>query len=669
MKLLVKITVPIVILLIIIISAITGISYYFETILLNENMSDLTNSKVGEALDIIDRNQDQVDKVRKELNTQYMEKARILSYIIEEKPGLLEQRENIDNLITVLDVEEINVCDEKGVIKWSSKPELIGVDFNTSEQNKPFLEGINNKNFSLAQEPVKTGMGNELFQYIGLARQDKPGIIQIGVKPRKLTTELAKADIKSITKSAVVGKDGYLAIVNKSTDLIISHKISDFIGKKSAEIGIDAKIRENDEGGFFFELNGVKEYLSYQSYGDYIIVAAVPASEFTGGLKKLLVNIVIVSAAALVLSILTILLLLDFNVIREIKKVLNVLKNIGAGNLNQRLVVKSSLEFSALSDGINTMSENLRTLVNKNLSIVNMLKNASDKLAVSSDQTGKGAEEIAVTINELAQAANDQAESSTRGAALAKEMLSKLEGIAVSVKDSVGKANSTKNTVKDEMEIIVYQNRIMDKNVESTRNVDMAISDLSNKANEIGSIVSVITNIASQTNLLALNAAIEAARAGEAGRGFAVVADEVRKLAEDSTASAKSIIHIIMEIQHSIKLVKEQSDTLINAAEEQQEAVAQTKNAFDTISEDMGSIVEQTDMISDATNSIIEVVEEIVKDIDETAAVSQLSAAGTEEISASIEEQSAAVQEVADIAKELAFMVDELTDISKAFIV
>ncbi|HYE80692.1 MAG TPA: methyl-accepting chemotaxis protein [Clostridia bacterium] len=391
MKLLVKISVPIVILLIITISAVTGISYYFETILLNASMSELTDSKVEEAAGIIELYQNEVDKVKTELNNQYAERARTLSFIIERDPTLAESAEGLNKLLEVLDLDEINICDEKGIVSWSTNSELIGTDFNNSEQTKAFLGAISDKDFYLTREPVVDGAMGELLQYIGIARQDKPGIIQITVKSRKLQTEMAKSDIRSIPKSIAVGKDGYVAIIDKNSDIIITHKNYKLIGKKSTDIGIGKGIREKDKGGFFLEMNGVREYLSYMSSGAYIIVAAIPAGEYTGGLSKLLINIILVAGAALVLCFIVIFLLLDFNVIRELKKILKVLQDIGKGNLTGRLSIKSSLELSALSNGINTMSDNLKTLVNKNLSVVSSLKDLSGKLEASADQTGKSA--------------------------------------------------------------------------------------------------------------------------------------------------------------------------------------------------------------------------------------------------------------------------------------
>jgi len=667
MKLITKMIVPVVVLLVVAFGALSGISFYFEKQLINESILNQTTSKVNEAVDVLKTQEEEMKLLKEELNTTYIDKAKMLTLMISEKPSIIESKESIANLLQTLGVEEIHVCDENGIIRWGSVPEFIGFDFSSSEQTKPFLPALTDKNFQLAQEPTERGADKVLFQYVGVARQDKPGLVQIGLKPERLQQELAKADIKEIGRESVLGKEGYVFIANKETGEIISHKSDSLLGKTLSELGLSEKMNGKENGNFFYTLNGVNKFMSFKTVDNYIIGAIIPENEFTAGLKKLLINIVVISLLSLILSGLIIYILIRVNIIKEMKKLLAVLKLIGEGNLKQKADVKSSLEFKEFSDGINSMAESLRDLISRNKNLTGRLEDAADKLAESADQTSKGAEEIATTINELAQGANEQADSATKGALLAKEALSKLEIIAENINDTVVTTGSTKSSVEDGMKIISFQSDKMEKNAASTVDVNNAVAELAGKANEIGNIINVITGIANQTNMLALNAAIEAARAGEAGKGFAVVADEVRKLAEDSTISAQKISEIINEIQNSIGRVREQSASSLNAVGEQQAAVAKTKEAFVKIKEDSDAVVSQIEMISQSTSIVVKAVEDMVQVMEITAASSQQSAAGTEEISASTEEQSASIEEVAQIAKELANMVEELDTLSSHF--
>lgn len=666
MKLITKITVPVIVLLALTISIITGISFYFEKRLIDDNMSSMTKSKVEEAEGVLVKQIEELRVLKNELNTTYKEKVGILSLLIAEKPELLESPDKLAQLLDTLNVEEIHVTDEKGIIRWSSVPDFIGFDFNSSDQTKPFLEAINKKDFVLVQEPSERGADKVLFQYIGMSRLDKPGIVQIGLRPERLQQTLEKSDIASVAKDMILGTGGSVYIID-ANNVIVSAKDKSLIGKKASEIGFDDRIKAGRSGDIYCDISGVKNYVSYKSVAIYVAVAAIPVAEFTSGLYNLMLNIAIISVVSLIICVLVIFLLLKVNVVSEMKKLLLVLRKIGEGNLKEKAAVRSSVEFIEFSNGINQMSDSLNGVIADNIRITALLKDSSEKLAESAEQTSRGAEEVATTINELAQGANEQAESATRGATLAKEALTKLEAIADNIRQAVTVTNSTMGSVEFGFKSLKLQDEKMDRNTDSARQVNTAITELAAKANEIGNIVNVITGIADQTNMLALNAAIEAARAGEAGKGFAVVADEVRKLAESSTASARRISVIISEIQNEVEQVKGHSDSSINAVKDQQEAIDGTKSAFEKIRSESSLVVENIESISESADTILNAVEEIVQVMESTAASSQQSAAGTEEISASTEEQSAAIEEVAQIAGNLAKMVDELKAFSNRF--
>lgn len=667
MKLHFKITVPIVFLLIAVITALTGSSYFFTEKLIEQNMSQLSESKLNEVQNQVFNRGAEESVKRSEIRKSYVEKVKIVAGVIKQNPGSVSNNSFLFELASSLGVDEIHITDENGVIRWGTVVNLYGSDLSADENMKPFLEGLTNVDYEYVQEPTARSVDNVLYQYAGVCRKDKPGIILIGVPANNMLNQLRKTDISSITKDTTFGADGMVIIVNKDTDIIIGHKYDAVQGQKAAEFEWGKRIRESEAGEFTYSLDGVESFLKYQVAGDNIICTTIPVSEFTAGLANMLTVSVIISVAALVLCILIIFLLLKINITNEITKLLKLIKAIGEGDLTKAVNIKSSKEFAILSDGINLMTNNLKEIIEKSALMTQKLRESGERLTNSSDMSSKGASEIAITIGDLAEGANEQADGATRGAMTAKDVLEKAEAISKNVSDTVRSTELTKDTVLEGVETIKYQNKKMQLSVESSRNLGDSINELSRRASEIGDITNVITSIAGQTNMLALNAAIEAARAGEVGKGFAVVADEVRKLAEGSTVAAHQISDIVVQIQASVENAKEQAEKSIGIIDEQQTAVLHTQEAFDKINDVTREAADQVEKIAEATDNIIKGIQLIVEIVESQAAASEESAAGTQEISASVEEQTAAIEEVSSIANSLMEFVDELNMLVNRF--
>ncbi len=667
MKLHFKITVPIVFLLIVVITALTGASYFFTEKLIESNMSQLSESKLSEIQNLIfDRKAEESVK-RNEINRTYIEKAKIMAGVIKQNPGLVSNNSFLFDMLSSLGVDEIHITDENGVIRWGSVASSYGYDLNTDENLMVFTEGLTNVVYEHVQEPTARSTDKVLYQYAGVGRKDKPGIVIVGVPASNMLNQLRKSDISSIAKDTTFGANGMVIIVNKDTDVITGHKYDAVQGQKAADFDWGKRIRESEAGEFTYNLDGIESFMKYQVSGDNILCTTIPVSEFTAGLANMLTVSVIISFAALALCIFIIFLLLKINITNEIAKLLKLIKAIGEGDLTKAVNIKSSKEFAILSDGINLMTNNLKEIIEKSALMTQKLRESGERLTSSSDMSSKGASEIAITIGELAEGANEQADGATRGAMTAKDVLEKAEAISKNVSDTVRSTELTKETVMDGVETIKYQNEKMQLSVESSRNLGDSINELSRRAGEIGDITNVITSIAGQTNMLALNAAIEAARAGEVGKGFAVVADEVRKLAEGSTVAAHQISDIVVQIQTSVENAKEQAEKSIGIIEEQQTAVLHTQEAFDKINGVTREAADQVEKIAEATGNIINGIQMIVEIVESQAAASEESAAGTQEISASVEEQTAAIEEVSSIANSLMEFVDELNMLVNRF--
>ncbi len=297
------------------------------------------------------------------------------------------------------------------------------------------------------------------------------------------------------------------------------------------------------------------------------------------------------------------------------------------------------------------------------------LREDAEALASNSETLSAASEEIASSSGEVARAIQQVAAGASEQAGHLQEILGLMENITSSLEKvytELGRvrANSEETSRlagvgKKELDVLVAS---IENVRESFKVVTERLTGLNGSVNQVGEILEVINGIADQTNLLALNAAIEAARAGEAGRGFAVVADEVRKLAEQSRASSDRIRILLGTIASATNEVVSTSEEVSRQVVAQLEKVENTVKSFDDILDSVAAItpmIEETYRQMDNTVKAKDVVLDRVQNI---SAVSEETSASAQEISASAEDLSASTQEIASAAQQVLAVARRLVD-------
>lgn len=298
---------------------------------------------------------------------------------------------------------------------------------------------------------------------------------------------------------------------------------------------------------------------------------------------------------------------------------------------------------------------------------VDVITYSSSEMKQSSAEMSDISGRVTLSISQLAEGAGQQAESTEKGSARINNITEMIICIGddMAVSDKV--AEEAIIAMSEVKEFIRFQEEKMAENKVITENMGTAVTDLMDKSTEIGKILEVIKGVAQQTNLLALNAAIEAARAGEHGRGFAVVSEEIRKLAEQSAESGKQITEIINDVQQGIENTVMQIKKAGALSQEQEKAFQKTAGSITDISDKVFSIGVKVKAVASATQSLTEDAREAEDMIATIASISEETAAGTQEASSSVEEQNNLIQMVAECSNEMYNIAQALKENLEAF--
>lgn len=330
------------------------------------------NLKIGQIINTLKHNEIQAANTNRALSSEYLTRAKAAAYVIEKDPSIVDSVEALQYLADLLSIDELHIIDENGILIASSIPKYVGLDFHDDTQTSPFLSILeSDKNAFMIQDMQQNAAEEKMMKYIGVARQDKKGIIQIGITPQRLTEAQGSSSYNDFFNSFPTDIGESFFILGASSKKLLGH--SENIDEKDFEDSdLIESIMRCDNGSFIRKQDGSWIYVVSHSYNSTYICASIPVKIL---IQNFALNIVFNLACLMVIEIIVLILLnylLEKKVLRGIHEILADLSQITLGNLDTKVSVGGNPEFEELSNRINTMVSSISQTTDRITKIIDI---------------------------------------------------------------------------------------------------------------------------------------------------------------------------------------------------------------------------------------------------------------------------------------------------------